>query len=417
MEQQMADINDSNDNNRHITIQALRRQTRTIISTLLNPKKVIPNEKGLPRDWQGLAELCEISGEKIPSLKENSDPSNKVLDLWIEKDKSESTVEKFITYLEELDRFDIIEDIETLIDEDIRFFKQNKNGFRFKNKPDLDADKYILTVDDVSRISEGLEPQTYDAFVLFADDDIDFAIELIETMEKQYNLKFCAKDRDLVGGGFEHDSVIKLISESFAQAIGIEQRQRKIIPCLYKACENLPPELACYFLLDYRRSGKLWNFWDKLYDSLRTAKHKTTTSENVNSINRSLSQYNSTSSRQQCLLKSVLHQENVNSTTLKPINQVKFNSMVDLNSIDNEKIRPDENMTSCNSANSLGVYPPKIKKNKSFYNRLKTMVKPKSTKNGEVKAEPPIANDIEIEKEKKKRFFSRGSKRKVALAN
>lgn len=106
-----------------------------------------------------------------------------------------------------------------------------------------------MTIDDVNRISEGLDPQTYDAFVLFADDDIDFATELIETMEKQYNLKFCVKGRDLVGGGFEHDSVIKLISErcrrlivilspaflesssnkffySFAQAIGIGMKQQ-----------------------------------------------------------------------------------------------------------------------------------------------------------------------------------------------
>ncbi|KAJ8941814.1 hypothetical protein NQ318_006791 [Aromia moschata] len=385
MEEQMDDANDSHDNNRHITIQALRRKTRIIISTLLNPIKVIPNEKGLPRDWQGLAELCGISGEKIPSIQQDSDPSNKVLDLWNEKDRNGSTIDNFLLYLEELDRFDVIEDIELLIEEDINFYKQNPNGFKC-TPPDLDADKYILTIDDVSRISEGLEPQTYDAFVLFADDDIDF------------------------GHGAHRDH-----GET---AIGIEQRKRKIIPCIYKPCDNLPPELSCYFMLDYRRSGVLWNFWEKLYGSIRAPKQKSSATKTVNSINRSFSQYNSSS--KQCLLKSVLHHENATAPSLKPISQVKFSSMVDLNSVGNEKIIPDENLTSSTSANSLGAYSPAIKKRKSFklYNRLKNIMKTKGSKNDEAKAETPQTADnvpdVEVEKEKKKTFFSRGSKRKKA---
>lgn len=31
----------------------------------------------------------------------------------------------------------------------------------------------------------------------------------------------------------------------------------------------MPPELSYYFLLDYNRAGKLWNFWDKLRDSIQ----------------------------------------------------------------------------------------------------------------------------------------------------
>lgn len=38
-----------------------------------------------------------------------------MLTLWDEKDKNESTIDKFITFLEELDRFDVIEDISPLI--------------------------------------------------------------------------------------------------------------------------------------------------------------------------------------------------------------------------------------------------------------------------------------------------------------
>lgn len=78
---------------------------------------------------------------------------------------------------------------------------------------DLDLDRHILTRDDVFRMQEGLEPQLYDAFVLFDDDDIAFATEIIDNMEKNFDMKFCIKERDLVAGGSEHDAVIKLIAE------------------------------------------------------------------------------------------------------------------------------------------------------------------------------------------------------------
>jgi myeloid differentiation primary response protein MyD88 len=70
-----------------------------------------------------------------------------------------------------------------------------------------------MTTDDVLRINEGRPLEMYDAFVLYDQDDIDFAIQLLETMEKDYEMKFCVKDRDLVGGGLEMDKMIKLITE------------------------------------------------------------------------------------------------------------------------------------------------------------------------------------------------------------
>lgn len=122
-------------------------------------------------------------------------------------------------------------------------------------------------------------------------------------MENHYKLKLCAKDRDLILGVFEHESVIKLIAErcnrliaiispaflesssnkffcNFAQSLGIisylvfwnkEQRMRKIIPCLYQPCK-VPPELSCYFMLDYQRIGNFSNFWERLRDSIKICK-------------------------------------------------------------------------------------------------------------------------------------------------
>ncbi|KAH1003012.1 hypothetical protein HUJ05_010964 [Dendroctonus ponderosae] len=243
------------------------------------------------RDWHGVAEKAGLSGELIRSLANDPDPTGKVLKMWSDTWKSEATISKLIGYLEDLDRLDVVDDVLPLIADDLRFFQENLANGKTVAAFDLDLDKHILTRDDVFRMQEGLEPQLYDAFVLFDDDDIAFATEIIDNMEKNHDMKFCIKERDLVAGGSEHDAVIKLIAErcarlivvispaflesnankffySVAQSISIEQRQRKIIPCIYKDCGKLPPELDCYFKLDFRRSGALWNFWEKLRDSI-----------------------------------------------------------------------------------------------------------------------------------------------------
>nr|CAI5837156.1 unnamed protein product [Callosobruchus analis] len=274
-----------------ISVSALSKETRRLISDLLNPKKLIPTDEGFLRDWHGLSELCGIPGEQIPSIERNSDPFNRVLDIWLEKKDNGCTIEVLISFLERLDRFDIIDDITPLVKRDIEYYKKFPNGY--KVPPPLIDDKDVLTYDDVLRKKSGLPPQIYDAFVLFAEDDIDFAGLLVETLERQYNLKLVLKNRDLVVGVMEHDSVIQLIADrcrrmivilspaflessansflcSFAQQQGIKQGERKIIPCKYKDCE-LPRELGVYFFLDYSRSNRLGDFFYKLMETLKAS--------------------------------------------------------------------------------------------------------------------------------------------------
>lgn len=76
---------------------------------------ILYNEYKYWRDWQGLAELCGISGVLIPGISTNSDPTANVLQIWVENCKSEATVDKLLTYLEQLDREDIIDDVLPLI--------------------------------------------------------------------------------------------------------------------------------------------------------------------------------------------------------------------------------------------------------------------------------------------------------------
>lgn len=144
---------------------------------------------------------------------------------------------------------------------------------------------------DLACVEKGLPLKTFDAFVIYNDKDMEFASTLIEKCENRgYSL--CVRDHLLGGLSFESDAILNLLSKrcnrviiiiskaflmspmqifitNFAQALGIEQGKRKIIPCLLEPCE-LPQMLRFCFRLDYYRNNKLFDFWDKLDKSLKS---------------------------------------------------------------------------------------------------------------------------------------------------
>lgn len=398
----------------NVSIQAMRSISRNLLSALLNPPKIISTDKGIPRDWHGLAELARIDGEHIPHIQHELDPTKKLLNLWCQRDKNTSTIKNLLLHLEELDRFDVVADIKILIEDDIKLFKANNKSVE-RCCVNLDAERHILTRDDLKRVENGLEPQLYDAFVLFADEDTNFATEVIDKMENHYKLKLCAKDRDLILGVFEHESVIKLIAErcnrliaiispaflesssnkffcNFAQSLGIEQRMRKIIPCLYQPCK-VPLELSCYFMLDYQRIGNFSNFWERLRDSIKICK-----SSVEPKIYRSSSQQITTLSESQNAQSSILYESN----TLKPKKEgVKFSSMVNLNYLKTDSSTPDINNAKISTT---------IKRNKTKGSWLKKFLLHKTEKyTSDAINESPDRN--------KKTFWMKSNKPKMAVAN
>ncbi|XP_012272432.1 myeloid differentiation primary response protein MyD88 [Orussus abietinus] len=266
--------------------------TMRLMSTLLNPLKIIPTEDGFPRDWRGLAHLLNLDGEIMPSIMSEPDPTGHILSI-MRKDFKSFMVKDLRTMLETLDRWDVVDDTEDLIEKDAEVYAHELE--KSKTSAEIiqpSIDRQMLTIDDLYRFRQGLDEQYYDAFLLYADEDLDFAKQMIEKLEKEYGLKLCIKDRDLVGGiTFEHEAVMQLISErcnrliviispnfvkspankfflNYAQALGIDKRQRKVIPCLYQKCQ-LPPQLSYTFILDYSRIG-LYDFWGRLRDSVMT---------------------------------------------------------------------------------------------------------------------------------------------------
>lgn len=47
----------------------------------------------------------------------------------------------------------------------------------------------IFSTGDIHRLKQGLETQYYDAFLLYAEEDIDFVNEIVEKLETQSELK------------------------------------------------------------------------------------------------------------------------------------------------------------------------------------------------------------------------------------
>ncbi|KAM0728588.1 Myeloid differentiation primary response protein MyD88 [Formica fusca] len=275
--------------------------SKQIIAAMLNPTKVLPSDNNLPRDWRGLAHLLELNGEIMSLLVSHSDPTTYMLTM-LEKNKKNITIKNFQTMMEEIDRWDIIDDTEAIFHIDTaKYLEQQQRAQVSAVLIDKCVDQEILTLGDVHRLNQGLQTQYYDAFLLYADEDISFANEMIQKLETEYKLKLCLKDRDLVGGvAFEHEAVMKLISErcnrlliiispsflkssankfflNYAQALSIEKRQRKIIPCIYESCE-LPFQLKYISTLDYNRRG-LYDFWGKLQDSIKASNSINTNSK------------------------------------------------------------------------------------------------------------------------------------------
>ncbi|KAL3271389.1 hypothetical protein HHI36_021873 [Cryptolaemus montrouzieri] len=411
-----------------LSIRILRNKSTKLLSAMLNPPKVIHTSEGLPRNWKGLAELCSIESYLISNLEFNSDPTKEVLRLWQMKGEVAS-IKQLIGNLETLDRFDVIDDIRTLLVGDIEFHNQHPNGFLNQAPLDQDLDKYCLTVDDVANIDQNVQFVQYDAFVLFADDDIDFATEVVETMEKQYYLKFCVKDRDLVGGIFEHEAIIKLISKrcqklivilspsffasplhtfflNFTRAISLETR--KIVPCLYKPCPNMPPEVTVYHMLDYTKPRPFWNFWDKLYESIKMKKAPPNASNRI-----ALTLARREQQPRQPIFKTNSHRDT--DSRLRTSNHtVKFNSLIDLSNPDVEQIMPDASLIPSTSANSLGTNysepEKKIKQKKSWY-RILLPKYFKMYQNEHIKTNGEVGNNRE-----KKKFWNIHKKRKAEVA-
>ncbi|XP_012531251.1 myeloid differentiation primary response protein MyD88 isoform X2 [Monomorium pharaonis] len=414
-----------------VPLVAATAASRQVIATMLNPMKVLPSDNGLPRDWRGLAHQLELSTELMSLLTSHSDPTIHILTL-LEKNQKDITMKNFQAMMEQMDRWDIIDDTEALFQSDAERYLEHQQRAQMSAEPiDECADQKILTFGDIHRLNQGLETQYYDAFLLYAEEDIDFVNEMIEKLETQFKLKLCLKDRDLVVGiEFEHEAIMKLISErcnrlliivspnflkssankfflNYTQALSIEKRQRKIIPCIYKRCE-LPFQLKYISNLDYNLKGL--DFWGKLHNSIQAPNSFGTSSiQEGNNLQES--------------------------TEIKKTLPDKYKDIVHITQKTNEKTSkyPQEN-ESCESimkASDTKTLNVSSKKNKTLsrWEKITSNWKTKQSKeNDQLTTETIVQNLPSLDnldslnlsspheyKKKKKKLFSNFTKKRIAL--
>ncbi|XP_058125672.1 myeloid differentiation primary response protein MyD88-like [Anopheles ziemanni] len=279
-----------------VPLKALSPLTRDLLGSLLDKERIFLSEAGFSRDWRGLFYLAEIPKSLYPLVKGHEKHTHRLLELW-EKESHQCKVDANLAQLQNLlgciDRWDVVDDTSDLFEKDAeKFLLQEQRRTARENQPAELQDGYVPDDNDI--IVVGDRPgnkQLFDAFILFAQEDIEFATKMVSRLEAR-GLNLCLKDRDiLAGASFEHEVMSRLISErcrrlvviiseaflasslndftvTFAQALQIERRQRKVIPCVYGKCD-LPPHLKYTCRLDYQRSQNLYNFWDKLANSIR----------------------------------------------------------------------------------------------------------------------------------------------------
>ena len=156
-----------------------------------------------------------------------------------------------------------------------------------------DMEAKILTSNDVQSFQYGLPLQQYDAFVLYADKDYEYALEILHKLQNNpaFNFTFCLKDDLLFGIPFEHIALMELIRErckfliailtkefsqspenrffvNYAQALQIKHEIRKVIPLMYEDNIEIPANLAMFSRMRYN-PHRTDLYWSKIADSMR----------------------------------------------------------------------------------------------------------------------------------------------------
>lgn len=250
----------------------------------LNQEVILMSDANQFRDWRGILAYAPLDPKFKKFLKTavHQDRMKTLLYQWMEV--KNNNIYQLQQALQLIDRFDIYEDT-------LECFQKDAEVFREKSrKPFIDrSGAYIITTLDRNRFNRDEKLVIYDAFLMYSEADEDFAALIMETLEK-LGMLICIKNHFLGGIPFEHEAAMTLIAKrcrrviiivskdfsdcpadtfmaKYAQHIGIEQSSRKLVPCLREECE-IPSNLKTLFHLKYYKDGKLFDFWQKLYESV-----------------------------------------------------------------------------------------------------------------------------------------------------
>ncbi|MED6274526.1 Myeloid differentiation primary response protein MyD88 [Characodon lateralis] len=269
---------------------ALNVTVRKKLGLYLNPKHTVA------ADWTAVAETMGFSYLEIKNYETFRNPTKIVLDDWAARN-SDASVGKLLSILEEVERKDIVEDLQPLIDEDVRKYLENqkKKAEPPLQVPEVDScvprtpERSGITVDDVP----GGAPETFDAFICYCQSDFAFVHEMIRELEQtEYKLKLCVFDRDVLPGSCVWTITSELIERrckrmvvvisdeyldsdacdfqtKFALSLCPGARSKRLIPVVYKSMTKPFPSILRFLTIcDYTRPCTQAWFWVRLAKAL-----------------------------------------------------------------------------------------------------------------------------------------------------
>lgn len=234
------------------------------------------------RDWKTLADKMGYSNEDIKYFECIKKDRGPVMELISDYESKEKPISDLISLLNEMERFDLIEDLQPFIEKTpFPWEREQKERREFEQRQtQVDRNKEIKTISE-----------RYDVFICYAGPDKPFADEILQNLEQQpYCMKVCIDYRDFLPGGDRLETAAKaieercskvllILSENFHRcevadfqakiALNLSPGARKmiLIPILYKPCK-IPSTLRFITYLDYTTEHSRKFFWSKLLASL-----------------------------------------------------------------------------------------------------------------------------------------------------
>lgn len=270
-----------------IPIRAMNTSSRSILSQSLNIEQVIPSKEGYRRDYRGLAQLMEFSYNDLVTVQRSNDPMKVLLDSYQSTLRGgKCTIKNVLLMLETIGRYDVIDDVLESLVKDVEAYKERERKLAvFRPSQEMDN----LTIDDQA---DG--KSMYDAYVCYADPDLDFVVFLTKFLESpSVNLKLYIRERDPLIGNMETDGFVEVLQSrckrmliilspdflssnecvfqsNVAQALATNERKsRMLIPIVYERCE-VPASINMLTKVDLTRGNltRLDWIWKRLVSSL-----------------------------------------------------------------------------------------------------------------------------------------------------
>ncbi|CAL1287466.1 unnamed protein product [Larinioides sclopetarius] len=278
-----------------IPARVLNCSSRLLLGKLLNPEKKILSSDNYARDYRGLAEQMQFGFDDIRNFQRREDPTMKILEEWTVQPTA--TIGKLIQFLENMGRHDVIQDLQPRFENDAKVYlqqieKSRESPLQVPEVTSCPSQSYQMNELNILTREDAFtgEPTYYDAYISYADEDIQFVYNLVQYLESN-GFKVFIRTRDLLAGHSEYETNMQLIQErckrvlivltpnfincpacevqaSFAASLGYTEKCRKIVPILLKPC-NIPTPLRFVSKIDFTKPGIQDWIWDTLKSSLR----------------------------------------------------------------------------------------------------------------------------------------------------